>query len=345
MASSVSDDQTLIGAAVFGGGRMGTVHLKSLCNNRQKYRVFFCVDVFVARAQEMAAEAGPQCTGTDDIDAAMTDPRVQCVIICTPTPTHVPLIEQALNNNKHVFCEKPVSLDHREVSRLFNLAKSKSLTLYCAYQRRADDSYRKLKQNIVDGKIGNVQIIKSTSRDHPGPSIEFLKTSCGFFHDCAVHDIDLLCWVAGERPSRVYATGHAFDPAIGEIGDFDTVTISLEFPSGILGICDVSRFAAYGYDQRLEVHGSLGMVQTENRLQTSCIVSTKAGLTHDNPHWSFPQRYAEAYARETDHFYDVIQNKVEPWLNGRDCATIAQVADAAELSAKTHQPVVMVYDN
>ena len=333
-----------LGMAICGGGRIGSVHLNSLVSSPAKFRLLYCVDIDLPRALEMAAGAGPACQGVTELQTALDDANVEAVVICSPTGTHVEFAKRALNAGKHVFCEKPISLRHGEVLECLRLAEEKGLQLYCAYQRRADTSYRALKQGIEDGKIGEVQLIKSTSRDHPSPNIAFLQTSGGFFHDCCSHDIDLCCWIAGQRPSRVYATAHAFNPDIAALGDADTAVVHLHFPSGVAGIIDVSRYAAYGYDQRLEVHGSLGMVQTNNPEQSTCVISTAAGLLHDRLHHSFPQRYTQAYAGEMHHFYDVLRHGVKPWVDGIGCAVVAQIADAAEKSAATGEIIHMQYD-
>ena len=332
-----------LGVAMCGGGRIGSVHLKSLVSAPGKFRLIYFVDIDLDRAADMAKQAGAGCKGVSDVRMALGDDEVEAVVICSPTGTHVELITLSLNAGKHVFCEKPISLKHPEVLQCYQLAQQKGLQLYCAYQRRADTSFRNLKDHIVDGKIGQIQIVKSTSRDHPSPNLAFLKISGGFFHDCASHDIDLCCWVTGERPTHVYATAHAFNPDIAALDDVDTAVIHLQFPSGVFGIIDVSRLALYGYDQRLEVHGSLGMVQTLNPEQSSCVLSVESGIIHDKPHFSFPQRYTQAYATEMHHFFDILRHSVIPWVDGPGCAVVAQIADAADRSSKTHQIVEMHY--
>lgn len=341
-STTSSAASSVLGAALFGAGRIGSVHINGLCD-RSYFDLRYVVDVDLERAELLANQAGGSCKAIADPSVAIADPLVAFVVICSPTATHVSLIEQAAAAGKHIFCEKPVSLHFKEVIAAYKLAREHNVHLYCAYQRRADASFRKLHSAVKSGALGQVQIIKSTSRDHPHPSMNFIKISGGFFHDCASHDLDLLCWVAGCYPHRVFANSHAIDPEIRALGDVDTATISLEFPSGILGLVDVSRFAAYGYDQRLEVHGSEGMAQTQNCLKTSCVLSTQEGITFDNPYHSFPQRYAATYQAELIHFYEIVTKGVTPWVSSADCIAVAQIADAVETSAKTHQPVDLTY--
>lgn len=339
-SGSVSSSDDVIGIAICGGGRIGTIHVSSLGNNK-RFKVLYCVDVVVEAAQRMVAASGnPECQAVNSVDAAVSDASVEAVVVCTPTATHVAYIKAALAAKKHVFCEKPVSMKHEEIAECFDLARQAGVTLYCGYQRRADRNFRALYENVRKGSIGQVQVVKSTSRDHPTPSINFLKISGGFMHDCCSHDIDLCRWIAGEDPVEVFAVGSCFRDDIRELDDIDTAVVTLKFPSGVLATIDISRNAPYGYDQRLEVHGSLGMVQTNNVQETSCVVATAAGITGANYHYSFPQRYQQAYAHEMDHFFDIIRNDATPYCTGEDCVRVAQIADAAERAYRTGKPVL-----
>jgi myo-inositol 2-dehydrogenase/D-chiro-inositol 1-dehydrogenase len=129
----------------------------------------------------------------------------------------------------------------------------------------------------------------------------------GIFHDCAVHDIDLTCWILGEYPSKVYASACAHMKHIADIDDHDSVAIQFTFPSGAMASIDLSRFAIYGYDQRLEVFGPEGMLQCGN--QNALGVSSYKGTgVSEAPIWySFASRYDEAYKRELDHFLNVVE--------------------------------------
>ena len=181
------------------------------------------------------------------------DPEVDGVVVATPTDSHEYLVRKALQAHKAVFCEKPVATDLSRIKECYILAEEVGRPLFCAFNRRFDVSMSRLQSQVRDGAIGKVYQIKATSRDSPLPSMAYLKISNGIFHDCAVHDVDMACWVVGERPVSVFAQGSAFDPEIGAIGDVDTAAIVLKFPSGVLASIDISRHSQYGYDQRLEV--------------------------------------------------------------------------------------------
>lgn len=216
--------------------------------------------------------------------------------------------------------------------------------LYCAFQRRFDPSLRSLHERVKQGDIGKLHVIKSCSRDSPLPAIEFLKMSGGMFHDCAVHDIDVICWMVGEAPVSAYAAAHSFIPSIAEIGDVDTVAIVLKFPSGVIATVDLSRHAVYGYDQRLEVFGDQGMILSENRYPTTLCQASSKGVNSDPIDYSFPIRYKEAYEYELDHFVDVMKGSKEVEISRHDALLAIRIADACEMSYKLGQTVPIDMD-
>lgn len=179
---------------------------------------------------------------------------MDAIIVATPTDKHEHYIRAALTAEKAVFSEKPVAADLKGVIGCYNLAEKVKKPLFCAFNRRFDLGMSELRRRVREGEIGTLYQIKTTSRDSPLPSMAYLQISHGIFHDCAVHDIDMVCWVLGEKPSSVYAQGHAFHPEIRAMGDVDSVTIVLKFPSGVIATIDLSRHSSYGYDQRLEVN-------------------------------------------------------------------------------------------
>jgi len=145
-------------------------------------------------------------------------------------------------------------------------------------------------------------------------------------------------WVLGEYPTQVFSHAHAFRKFIGDMGDVDTVSISMKFPSGALGQIDLSRLAVYGYDQRVEVLGEHGMLESQNQNKTSLRKSTAQSVSSDLYKFSFPQRYPEGYAAEIDHFLEVIDGK-PPCISKTDVVMISLIASACEESHKTGKPM------
>jgi len=329
-----------------GGGRIGTVHLNDIMTMPTVHLVAVVEPVEKIR-KEMAAQA--RCNGYGTLQEALEARETlkpEGVMICTPTATHFELVKLALNSGLPVFCEKPVAQHTHEVDEVYALAESKGLPLLCGFQRRFDPSFMKLKKAIVDGQIGQVQIVRTTSRDHPLPSFEFLKTSGGIFHDCCSHDIDVHRWLVGEDPIEVYAVGKAWFPEIESFNDYDAVVVLLKFPSGITTTIDLHRNAHYGYDQRIEVMGSKGMVEAHNQPKTSMVLSTETGVTSDNISYSFTDRYPEAYKAEIVHFIDLVRGKgrLPLRVTHQDVRKCGIIADACDKSAHEGKPIAISYE-
>jgi len=330
-----------IGVCLVGSGRIGAVHLKNILAN-QRLELRYVVDVDTKAAQAAASQAA-NCKPLSSIDEALKDPAVKGVVICTPTAAHKDVIIASLRAKRPVMCEKPISLVIKEIDECYQESQKNNTPLLCGYQRRSDPSFVALHDSIKKGNIGTVQIVKTTSRDNPVPTIAYLKISGGIFHDCGSHDIDVCRWIVGEDPYEVFASASTFKKEIKEINDFDTVLINLKFPGGALGSIDLSRKAAYGYDQRIAVLGDKGMVQAMNRQPTTMVLSTENGVQTDPYCYSFPQRYDVTYALELDHFVDVIIGKAQPRLTHQDARAVAIIADAAEESARTGKAVAVKY--
>jgi len=240
------------------------------------------------------------------------------------------------------FCEKPISLNIQESDECYEIAKSKGLFLLCAFQRRYDPNFLRLKGVVDDGGIGVLQKVRTVSRDNPVPHIDYLRTSGGIYHDCLSHDIDLIRWVTGREPVEVFSYATNFIPGIREIDDFDNVDCLLKFENGIIGNIDVSRKAVYGYDQRITCLGDKGMVTADNRQPTTVVVSTEEAISRDPNCYSFPTRYKEAYTEEIEHYIDLLLGiATETKIKHSDVHNNAVIADALEESARKGHPIVL----
>jgi len=331
-----------ISVALVGSGRIGVVHLRNILGN-SRLTLKYVVDVDLKSA-ERAANQSHSAKAVTSIDAVLADKEVKGVVVCTPTAQHREIILACIRAGVAIMCEKPISLNVKEIDECYHEAKKHGVPLLCGYQRRSDPSFVQLKETCSKGGIGTLQIVKTISRDNPVPTLAYLKISGGIFHDCGSHDIDVCRWILNEDPHEVFAVASAFNPDIKALNDFDTVLITLKFPSGALANIDLSRKACYGYDQRIEVLGDKGMVQAQNRQPTTTIHSTDQGISGDAFCYSFPQRYEHAYAIELDHFVDILQGKAQPKLSHDDARKVAIIADAAEESVRAGRKVVVSYD-
>ncbi|XP_034190565.2 inositol 2-dehydrogenase [Osmia lignaria lignaria] len=329
--------------ALFGVGRAGTIHLSNVVANPRVKLLYVVDDV------ESKWEAIRQHWHLDDVtflnikqsDKVYNDPNVDAVIVASPTYTHETIVRKALEAKKAVFCEKPVAEDRVNTMKCYETAKKVGKPLFCAFNRRFDPSYSSVKERVRKGEVGHVHTIKTVSRDSPLPTLDYLKLSGGIFHDCMVHDLDMITWVLGEYPVKVAVQASANIPEIKQIGDFDTVTVSLYFPSGTLGMIDLSRNSNYGYDQRLEVFGPKGMIKADNEQPMHC-VNTQYGLQGSNspPIWySFPSRFMNGYRRELEHFVDIVLGMDESSVLAKETLAVSKLASACEESARSGKMV------
>jgi len=227
------------------------------------------------------------------------------------------------------------------VDECYHLAKEKGKVLLCGFQRRHDVNFTKLKEVLDSGRVGSLLKVRSISRDNPlHVSIDYLKTSGGIIFDCSVHDIDMVRYVTGEDPISVYVVGSAFNPDIAAIPDHDQLEMVFKFASGVIGAIDISRNAAYGYDQRLEVLTHQGSIVAENQKASTVIVGNIDGFLSEPPAFSFPQRYNEAYRNEINHFIDLVRGvETTPRVSHRDIHNLTVIVKTAQQSLKEGVPL------
>jgi myo-inositol 2-dehydrogenase/D-chiro-inositol 1-dehydrogenase len=187
-----------------------------------------------------------------------------------------------------------------------------------------------VKAVIDKGEIGAVEMVQITSRDPGAPPVEYIKRSGGIFRDMTIHDFDMARFLLGEEIDTVTAyASNLVDKAIGAAGDYDSVSVILTTASGKHATISNSRRATYGYDQRIEVHGSKGAVSAENQRPVSIEVANASGYTRPPLHDFFMTRYTEAYANEISAFIDAVESKSPASPSGLDGLIALALADAA----------------
>ena len=316
--------------ALLGAGRIGKVHAKAVTSNPDA-RLVAVADAFPAAAQAIADAYG--CS-VRTIDAIEKSKDVDAVVICTPTDTHADLIERFCRAKKAVFCEKPIDLSLARVRQCLAVVKETRGTLMVGFNRRFDPHFAAVRQAIDDGAIGKVEMVTITSRDPGAPPAEYIKRSGGIFRDMTIHDFDMARFLLGEEPETVMASAAVLvDKAIGKLGDFDSVSVILTTKSGRQAVISNSRRATYGYDQRIEVHGSDGLVSAENQRPVSIEVAGAKGYTRPPLHDFFMTRYTDAYAAEIAHFIAALATKKKPKPSGEDGMAALALAEAALKSA------------
>ncbi|KAL7633613.1 UNVERIFIED_CONTAM: hypothetical protein RMT77_016146 [Armadillidium vulgare] len=332
--------------ALFGLGRAGAIHAINILSY-PKFRLAYIVDADPERLRKIKEEFGLTDTvllSPEEQDKVFNDSKVDGIIIATPTFTHESIVTKGLKSGKAVFCEKPISQNEGGTQRCYEVAKQVEKPLFCAFNRRYDPSFREVYNQVREGKVGRVHLIKTVSRDSPLPPIEYIKIAGGIFHDCGVHDIDLICWILDEYPIKVFAAATSFIPEIGALNDYDTVAITLLFPSGTIGTIDLSRNAIYGYDQRLEVFGPGGMVSASNEAPMQVTYSGLSSQSRPPIYHSFPSRYQEGYREELRNFHGIMEgDKSTVMVSGEHTLKISKIASALDESVKSGQPIEVHY--
>ncbi len=322
--------------AILGAGRIGQVHARAVTSNPSA-RLVAMAEPFAEAAQRMQAQYGCEIrtidaiAGSDDVDA---------VVICTPTDTHADLIEQFARAGKAVFCEKPVDLSVPRVRQALATVEAEGGTLMVGFNRRFDPDFAALKAAIDAGRIGEVEMIAITSRDPGAPPAGYIKVSGGIFRDMTIHDFDVARWLLGEEVETVQAAASVLtDPEIGELGDYDSVNVILTTASGKQCTISNSRRATYGYDQRIEVLGSKGMVQARNTAEANIVVAGAEGFMEPPLLNFFMTRYTAAYAAEIAAFIAAVEGGAPTPTTGLDGLRALELAEAALKSVQTGQAV------
>jgi len=313
--------------AVLGCGRIGRMHAAGLARHKRAELVAV-FDVSDDAASATAAALGVAKAAS--AEAVLADPAIEAVLIATPTSTHVDLIIAAARAGKAILCEKPIDLDMERVRFCAREIAPYDVTIMIGFNRRFDPSFRAIRERVLAGEIGTVEQIIITNRDPEPPAAHFIASSGGLFRDMSIHDFDMARYLVGDI-AEVHAFGAAlFDRNVAEAGDIDSAIISLRARSGALVQINTTRRCVYGYDQRLEVFGSDGMLLAGNQTATSVRAATARYTGAADPvlH-TFIERYAEAYAAEVDHFVTCLRDRTAPLTNFADGVAALRIAEAA----------------
>ena len=325
--------------AVFGAGRIGRIHAANLASQPGVTLKSICDPVGDSAAQ-LAQQLGAQVS---TIEAVLADPSIDVVAITSPTSTHSDLITRAAAASKHIFCEKPVDLSVPRAIACGEAVKAAGVACMIGFQRRFDPTFNEARTRMDRGDIGNPEMLIITSRDPGAPPAEYIKASGGIFRDMLIHDLDVFRWILcadGDEAEWLSATGSVLtDPAIADLGDFDSTAVTIRTKQGRLCQINTTRRAAYGYDQRFEVLGSAGMLQCGNHTPSQVVQWDANGITADKPEAFFLQRYAAAYKLEIAHFFECLQSGAPFRTTVADGVKAQILADAASESAHSGQPV------
>ena len=319
-----------------GLGRMGRIHAASLSGRCPSAQLACVFDADPAVARQAAEQFGvPWATSYEDM---LADGRVDAVAIATPTGTHAEFCVRAARAGKHIFCEKPISLDRRATVEAIAAAGDAGVTFQVGFHRRFDPDWAAATARIKAGELGDVYLFRTSLRDMTPPRPEFLAGSGGFFVDVTIHDLDTARWMVGEI-TEVTAHGTALsDPGFAEIGDIDTAVVVLRFASGALGVIDDSRAAGYGYECSTEVMGRDATVRIDHPQYRHYEWRTPGWAAHGLAR-DFEQRYPLAYAEELESFARCARDGRPPAVTGSDALAAFDLAQAAAQSWRSGRTV------
>lgn len=330
----------MIKVGIIGAGRIGRVHSESISKYVKGAEIKAISDIKVTEElQSWAASMGiPHVY--DDYRKILQDPEIDAVLVCSSTNTHTPISIEAAQAGKHIFCEKPVDPNKDKIREVLDVVDKARVKFQVGFNRRFDHNFKAIKDRVVAGDIGEPHLIRVTSRDPDAPPIEYVKVSGGMFFDMTIHDFDMIRYLSGSEVVEVYAAGGVLvNPEIGKAGDIDTAVITLKLANGAIGVIDNSRKAVYGYDQRAEVFGSKGAVQTSNDTNSTAVYSCEAGVIAEKPKYFFLERYMQSFAEEIRCFIDSIVNDTPTAVNGNDGLQPVLIALAAQKSLEEGRPV------
>ena len=330
-----------VGVGVIGSGRIGALHIEHLAQNIPEAELISVCSLDAPGVESLAKQFNIPKT-TDDYTALLADPQIEAVLVASATNTHVEMSQAAAQAGKHVFCEKPISLDLEQIDETLAIVERAGVKFQVGFNRRFDASFMRVREAVTSGEIGEPHIMRITSRDPAPPPIEYVKVSGGIFLDMTIHDFDMARYLIGDEVVEVYAVGGVrVDPKIGEVGDIDTAVITLRFQNGVIATIDNSREAVYGYDQRVEVFGSKGMVTATNPPIHTVTFSGSEGTRAASPPYFFVERYKPAFLSELRVFFACIQEDTPPPVTGNDGRAPVVIGFAALKSLRENRPVLL----
>jgi myo-inositol 2-dehydrogenase/D-chiro-inositol 1-dehydrogenase len=328
----------MLSIAVIGAGRLGSVHAFNIASH-PRARLDGVADMDAAAAARLARACGARALTMDEAFGA------DAVVIATPTPSHADFIERGAKARRAMFCEKPIALSADRVRACLDAVRAAGVTLMVGFNRRFDPHFVALERRLRAGEVGELELLTIISREPEPPPRKYLAGSGGLFRDMTIQDLDMARFLLGEDPVDVHAAASCLiDPEIGEAGDVDTAVVTLRTARGRLCTISNSRRATYGYDQRIEAHGSAGLLRAGNVTATTVELATAHGFVSDPVLPFFRERYAASYRAEMDAFITALADGAAPRPNGEDGLKALLLADAAEESARQRQVIQVALD-
>ncbi|XP_071101909.1 uncharacterized oxidoreductase YrbE-like [Haliotis cracherodii] len=331
----------IVNVALFGLGRIGRVHLRSLVD-QEDVCILYLVDVMPSQGElrQLVRKhrlGDTTVLSTEEADIVFDDPRIDAVFICSPSAFHEETTKKALQAGKHVFCEKPLALTNRGVQSCYDVAEKSGKRLLCAFNRRFDPDLTRLYKMKEVGELGRLRSVNIYSLDKHVP-LSYVKTSGGILVDSVIHMLDYVCWFVGERPQTVYVCGSntsAYADDYQACDDHDIANIVLTFPGGVLANLTAGREVPYGYDQHFQVLGSKKMAVSKNYRKSEVEVWDANGSLEDDLLESFIERWRSSYTRIVQHFINVVHGREECGVSAEECLQSLELVQLCQESLRS----------
>ena len=331
-------DYILLKVGLLGAGRIARVHASAI-SRHPKSDLVAISDYYPEHAEKLSSEYGGAVATTEGIIA---DDGIDAVLIATPTDTHSDLIESASASGKAILCEKPIDLNLDRARLCRDSVASSEHPIMIGFNRRFDTNFSLLKSSLDSGEIGKVELLSIHSYDPSPPPLDYIEVSGGIFRDMTIHDFDMANFLMGDSPILINSIGSCLvDSAIGDLGDYDTAVTTLTYADGRICVIHNSRRASYGYDQRIEVLGSDGLLQASNVLEDTLVKSLSIGIVSSPPKHFFLERYASAFSAQWAAFIESIESNISVPVSISDGIRALEMAEAATKSANTKKSVAL----
>tara|TARA_B100000029_G_scaffold432320_1_gene444339 strand:+ start:306 stop:1307 length:1002 start_codon:yes stop_codon:yes gene_type:complete len=329
----------MINIALFGLGRIGKMHAENLIKH-PKFNLKYVYDINKKLTKKMAYKL--KSNAIIHPFTALKDDKIQAIFISSSTSTHIKLILEAAKNKKTIFCEKPLDLDINKINKCKKKISNLNPKIQLGFNRRYDPGHNSLKKELTKGKIGKLEKIIITSRDPAPPSTKYLKQSGGIFRDMMIHDFDLLRFYLGkdEVKSIFASASNISNKRFNKIKDYELASCIINSQNNVQCIITNSRHCSFGYDQRVELFGSKGMLISGNKKQNETELYTKNNTSQKKPLLNFfIHRYEDAYKNQLDDLFRMIQNKTKPLADFEDGRRALIIANSAYKSLRSKKSV------
>lgn len=333
--------KTVVG--VIGAGSMGRVHIENIMTAIPQAELKHVSDPMPEAYNKIADEMGWPKAGAD-YKTMLADPELEAVVIAAPAALHGQMIIEAAQAGKHVFCEKPLDYSVETILKALQSVEKAGVKLQLGFNRRFDHNFAKARRLLDEGKLGDVHVVKISSRDPVPPVIGYFTAPggehCSIYTDTTIHDFDMARFLNPSEVVEVYAMGSKLiNKDKPEITRDDTCVITMRHADNSLTVIDNSWEAVYGYDQRAEVFGAKGTATVENDVFSRTVLHNRDGIIHEKPLVTIKDRYGDAYAEEIRQFVAAIQNDADVPVTGMDGLLAIIIANAARKSAEEDRPV------